>query len=161
MDITYQKICERYLADVCGLISLYETLETKFPMGILNEIRNIFTHLSKATVSKDSNEKEKELKNANEHLKRAIRDGYKYNCLAYEKIYLKFKKEKLYKHKSNHELLIQIEVSHSSAIDKVLVARSNETKVKAEIVGDEFEYYEQAFAEYKNMRELIITLYKS
>lgn len=160
MNERYHTICAKYLSEVCELVSLYETLETTFPLGVLNETRNIFTHLAKAKTTDNEKEEQTELTNAEGHLKRAIRDGYKYNCLAYEKIYRHFKEEKLFEDSSERTVLSQIETLHNKAIDKVLEARSCERKIKADIIGDEFGFYKQAFDEYKKMRELIISLHK-
>lgn len=159
MNKIYHEICFDYLNKVCESVSTYETLETTFPLGVLNEIRNLFTHLAKSEISEDSNEKNKEMENAQKHLKRAIRDSYKYNCLAYEKLYSNLKKEKLYENEAFHIILRQIETSHDKAVAEVIEARSYERKVKAEIVGDEFEHYEKAFAEFETMKKLIDALH--
>lgn len=159
MNELYHKICADYLSVVCRLISLYETLETNFPLGVLNEIRNVFTHLAKAEITQDKSEESTEFAHAKEHLKRAIRDGYKYNCLAYEKIYKNLVEQKLYGDVSSNEFLKQIEVAHDQAVAEVIEARSYERKVKADIVGGEFEHYENAFKFFEEMKNLIVKLH--
>ncbi len=76
------------------LIQSYEVFYKDFPITILNEIRAITSHISKCYNEEVTTEKiDEHIGKARNHLKRAILDGYKYNCLAIQDYVTKFKDE--------------------------------------------------------------------
>jgi len=88
-------IYKNYIEDICPLILRYEILVNSFSVEILNEIRAVFTHLSKYNLVDDALIREKNLSKAEGHIKRAKLDCYKYLCTAYEDEYSKF--DEMYK----------------------------------------------------------------
>ena len=89
-------IYKNYIEVICPYIIQYELLDNSFPIEIINEIRAVFTHLSKYYLSDDVLTKEKNVTKAESHIKRTILDCYKYICTAYEDKYKAF--EEKYKH---------------------------------------------------------------
>ena len=90
MDIKQEKeikaIYKEYATVLNPLIQNYEAVGGDFPIEILNEIRSIFSHLSKCYNGKASQKKiDTNVKKARNHLKRAVLDGFKYNILAYQR----------------------------------------------------------------------------
>ena len=108
-------IYTNYINIICPYSLHYETLSNRFPIEILNEIRDVLTHLSKYNLSDDDSIREKNLSKAESHIKRSILDCYKYICLAYEDEYSKF--EKMYK---NTDLSF---VDNGEFLPKLLEAR--------------------------------------
>lgn len=65
-----------------------------FPVEILNEIRSIFTHFARVyDDASDIANVSSELSKAEDHLRRAILDCYKYGCLSLSDFYNMFRKE--------------------------------------------------------------------
>lgn len=85
------KIYNTYLDVISPFIFNLEILEFQFPVAILNEIRAIFTHLSKLHIYiskyKTQSEIDEEIRKAERHTRRAILDCYKYLCIAYNDFY--------------------------------------------------------------------------
>lgn len=67
----YQDIIAPYIIEL-------EVRDSEFPIEILNEIRAIFTHLSRYKIQNS----EEDLSAAEGHLKRAMLDCYKYLCIS-------------------------------------------------------------------------------
>ena len=84
-----KKIYEDYLNLIVPLIEQYEVLENEFPVGVLNEIRALFTHMAKASNTQGKI-CSKEVGKAEGHITRLLRDCYKYNCVALEKKYREY-----------------------------------------------------------------------
>ena len=157
LQIRCNKIYKDYLDVVCDQVQRYESLENDFPTGVLNEIRAIFTHFAKMNTVKSDSEKSKELENAERHMKRAKRDCYKYNCMAYEDNYKVFHND-FVKGAYSDECLIKIEEEHDKAINHLIIARSVETGVSNcgdDIKDKEFDNYEQAISHFEAMYNLI------
>lgn len=85
-----------YKEKVNPLISVYNALENSFPIGVINELRDIFSHLTQSLQVADSTEVDHHLSKAHRHLKRAVVDAFKYASMAYSKVYDDFKES--YKH---------------------------------------------------------------
>lgn len=84
------EIFSTYINLINPLIIQYEILTNEFPIEIQNEIRAIFTHLSRCTIELSENNVDLNLSKAKSHAKRAALDCYKYNCLAYSDFYHNF-----------------------------------------------------------------------
>lgn len=159
-----KKIFSDYLNIVTPLITRYEVLSNTFPIGILNEMRAIFTHLAKANEASESN-KEKEINKACGHLTRMIRDAYKYNCLALENKYSQFV-NLILKNNTNlsEELNEQIKLiydTHEIAIGYLFVARQLENSVDSDSIEDQiYENYKKAVNEFEKVDELIKQVHK-
>lgn len=76
---------ESYLSTVQVLLVDYEIITGEFLTQALNEVRSVFTHISRANraSSKDSVLAQDNMVKASRHIKRAILDCYKALCVAY------------------------------------------------------------------------------
>jgi len=91
-DKRIRDICSNYIQVISPLVLKYEVLANNFPTEVLNEIRAVFTHFAKYTLSDDPSIKGKNLTKAEGHIKRSILDCYKYLCMTYEDVYIDFGK---------------------------------------------------------------------
>lgn len=80
-----------YYDTVNPLVSVYNSLENAFPIGVMNELRDIFLHLSQSLVAESDEMVSHQFEKAQSHLKRAAVDAFKYACMAYAKKYEEFK----------------------------------------------------------------------
>ena len=159
-------IHKNYIEVISPHILQYELLNNKFPIEILNEIRAIFTHLSKYYLSEDISIKENNLLKAESHIKRAILDCYKYICMTYDDKYAEF--ERNYKRidlslVDNGEFLPKLLEKRKNAIELMLEARKSDLLITSddEIGIDEaYKKYETAFIEYSSIYKLINDSYK-
>jgi len=159
-------IYKTYIEVICPLILQYEVLGNSFPIEILNEIRSVFTHLSKYNLSNVVEIKEKNLSKAEGHIKRSILDCYKYLCTAYEDEYSKF--DERYKNTDlsfvdNGEFLTNLLEARNNAKNLVLEARKTDLSVDSdEETNTESAYqkYEEAYAAYSSVSSLINSSYK-
>ena len=158
-------IHKNYIEVICPYILQYELLKNEFPIEILNEIRAVFTHLSKCYLSEDVSIKEKNLLKAEDHIKRAILDCYKYICMIYNDKYVEF--EKNYKRidlslVDNGEFLPKLLEGRKRAVELMLEARESDLAITSdnEIGIDEaYKKYEKAFIAYSSVYELINNSY--
>ena len=89
------EIYDTYVNTISPFILQLETLDGEFPVEILNEIRAIFTHISRCSLAEKSEVYEDNVVKAERHIKRAILDCHKYVCVAYDEHYRRF--DRLYK----------------------------------------------------------------
>lgn len=145
-----QKISDiyaEYKKTVSPLVAFLEANDAEFPVEILNEIRAIFTHFSRTydeSVSDD--EISSEIKKAEGHLKRAILDCYKYNCVSLYDFYSQFRKEYKFADLScidNGDFLTHITQNFAEAKKQLLEAKISERKNKDK--EDLYAEYETAF----------------
>lgn len=73
-----EKIYIQYQNIISPFITELEVRDTEYPIEIFNEIRAIFTHLSRYKMQQS----EKDIISAENHVKRAILDCYKYLCIS-------------------------------------------------------------------------------
>jgi len=159
-------IHKNYIEVICPYIIQYELLSTSFPSEILNEIRAVFTHLSKNFLSDDVLIKEKNISKAESHIKRAILDCHKYICTAYEDKYNEFKRD--YKNVDlslvdNGEFLPKLLETHKDAITLMQDARKSDLLITSddETNADEaYVKYEKAYLKYSSLYQLIESSYK-
>ena len=159
-------IYKNYIEIICPYIIQCELLDNEFPIEILNEIRAIFTHLSKYYISDDISIKGKNLSKAESHIKRAILDCYKYLCYAYEDKYKEF--EITYKKVDlslidNGEFLPKVIEGHKEALALMLDARKSDLVINSDDetnVDDSYKKYESAFNKYSSVYEFINSSYK-
>ncbi len=83
------EIYQTYQEVIAPLILTIEVVDGEFPIEILNEIRSIFTHLSRYKLQNS----EKDLASAQRHVKRAVLDCYKYLCVSYFEEVKRFRHE--------------------------------------------------------------------
>ena len=159
-------IYKTYIEVICPYIVQYELLDNTFPVGILNEIRAVFTHLSKYYLSDELDIKEKNISKAEGHIKRAILDCHKYICIAYDDKYKKF--ERKYKHTDlsfvdNGEFLPKLLEARKDAIEAMKTAKKTDFVINSddEINCDEaYSKYEKAFVAYSLVNDQIDNSYK-
>lgn len=63
---------------IAPFITELEVRDTEYPIEIFNEVRSIFTHLSRYKIQKQA----KDLISTESHVKRAILDCFKYMCVS-------------------------------------------------------------------------------
>jgi hypothetical protein len=161
-----KEIYKDYLNVICPYIVKYELLAGEFPVEILNEIRAIFTHLSKYYLSDDNSIKEKNISKAEGHIKRSILDCYKYICVALDDQYKKF--EKKYERVDlsfidNGEFLPELLETRKNAIDLMKNARETDFSIDSDDeinCAEAYTRYERAFIAYSNVEKLIDDSYK-
>jgi hypothetical protein len=143
-----------------------ELLEGKFPVEILNEIRAVFTHLSKYYLSDDNSIKENNVRKAEGHIKRSVLDCYKFICVALDDKYKKF--ESNYERVDlsfidNGEFLPKLLETRKNAIGLMKSARETDFSVNSDDetnCAEAYTRYEKAFIAYSNVEKLIDDSYK-
>ena len=150
------EIHSQYLHTISPLIMSIEVLDGEFPIEILNEIRSIFTHLSKCNLSDDATIIERNISKANSHIKRAIIDCFKYSCLAFEDSYKGF--DTNYKNVDlsevdNGEFLPGLSVKRKLAKEKITQAKLLELSTSDE--NTLYGAYEDAHNAYADVYNLI------
>ena len=78
-DEEYKKIYSDYLEVIVPLVSFYESISSSFPIGILNEIRAIFTHIAKSVILESDEDKKRQIEKISGNMVAAIRGCYMYN----------------------------------------------------------------------------------
>jgi len=161
-----ENIYKEYVNVICPYIVDYELLTNTFPDAILNEIRAIFTHLSKYYLSGDAKAKERNLQKAEGHVKRTILDCYKYICVAYEDKYAEF--DRRYRRVDlslvdNGEFLSRLLEARKNAIALMKDAKKSDLRLDSDDEKSQdaaYAKYEKAFVEYSSVYELVSGSYK-
>ncbi len=76
-------ICKRYLEEIVPLLTNLEIIDLEYPIEITNEIRALFTHLSRCYSFPKTVDIDAQIIAAERHVKRALLDCYKYTCLSH------------------------------------------------------------------------------
>ena len=141
------KIFDEYKKTVFPLVAFLEANDAEFPIEILNEIRSVFSHFSRIYDDSLSDEEiSSELTKAESHLKRAILDGYKYNCVSLYDFYSKFRKEYQFADLSvidNGDFLSQITKNFAEGKRLLFEAKKSERQNKHN--EDLYKEFESAF----------------
>ena len=155
-----QKIYSEYLNSITPLIERYEIFENKYPVGIFNEIRALFTHIAKAE-NMSGDERTREINKAESHVTRLLRDCYKYNCVALENKYIE-SMAVLQKKVCDSNSLTELLKKHNAALDALFVAKCLESSIEAYQKENEiYENYKKAFDIYNEIREQLCLLIES
>ena len=155
-----KKIYSDYLEIICPLIASHELLENKFPVGILNEIRALLTHIAKAE-STDGETRDREIAKAESHVTRLQRDCYKYNCVALERKYVEYMKHLQANPVENLSILGLVK-THEAAIDALFVAKTLESSIESYSRETEiYENYKKAYDLYNEIRASVCTAIKA
>lgn len=85
------RLFELYRKRINPLVSEYNALENSFPLGVMNELRDVFSHLTQSLQSNRGEDVTRHLDKAYRHMKRAAVDAFKYMAMAYSKVYDDFK----------------------------------------------------------------------
>ena len=142
----YQNIIAPFIAEL-------EVRDNEYPIEIFNEIRSMFTHLSRYRIQ----ESEKDIPAAESHTKRAILDCYKYLCISIEEKISKFRNE--YKDinlglADNGKFLPELNRLHLEA--KRVFTEAKEAEIK-DVVSEEEKYnlFENAYNEYSKLDKFL------
>jgi hypothetical protein len=165
-DERIMDIYKAYIEDISPFIIQIEISENRFPVEILNEIRAVFTHLSKYNLSDNASIKEKNLSKAEGHIKRSRLDCYKHLCMIYEDEYSNF--DKMYKDVDlsfvdNGEFLPKLLEARKNAKQLLLDARKTDLSIDSDDetnTGEAYKKYEKAFVAYSLVYNLINDSYK-
>ena len=148
-----EKIYLQYQNIIAPFIAELEVRDNEYPIEIFNEIRSVFTHLSRYKLQKS----DKDLLAAESHSKRAILDCYKYLCISMEEKVCKFRSE--YKDidlglADNGKFLPELNRLELKAKEAFKVAKA--TEVKNEIDEERrYELFESAYNEYSEMDKFL------
>lgn len=139
------------------LISIYNSLENSFPIGVINELRNVFSHLTLSLQEKDHSEINRHLDKAQRHLKRAAIDAFKYACMAFSNVYDDFKES--YKnvdlgYVDNGKLLPDLAKLNAQAENSMHRAKMIESSVHE--VEEMYAAYELAFNSYVTLYNRVL-----
>lgn len=148
-----EKIYLQYQNIIAPFIAELEVRDNEYPIEIFNEIRSVFTHLSRYKLQKS----DKDLSAAESHSKRAILDCYKYLCISMEEKVCKFRNE--YKDidlglADNGKFLPELNRLELKAKEAFKVAKA--TEVKNEIDEEQrYVLFESAYNEYSEMDKFL------
>lgn len=142
-----------YKNKVDRLIAVYSSLENSFPIGVINELRDIFSHLTQSLVTKTSEDVEHHIERAHRHMKRAVADAYKYASMAYSSAYDSFKKD--YESVDlgeidNGEFIVTVSNLNTSAEELMFSAKMLEVDT-THTEDDLYNAYEEAFKSYEEL----------
>lgn len=155
-DSRLSAIYETYLSVISPFIIQLEALDGEFPVEILNEIRSIFTHLARCNSTEKEQIYEENIIKAERHVKRAVRDCFKYLCVAYDEYFRRFTKLNRNVDLSfvdNGHFIQKLSSLHNNAVHNKTEAQKKE--LVAENIEDVFEDYEKAFNSYAAVYNLI------
>ena len=159
--VPYKEKIETLLSEYGKILSPkiieYEVEKNEFPVEILNEIRAIYSHLFRASISSTEDDIEKNVDNALSHSKRAIRDGYKFLCVAYEERYVRFfeRYRRIHWEESClHNQVIEIEERRRTAVRLLREAKEQETVSACSVHGNYLQY-EKAYLNYVELNKLL------
>lgn len=162
-----------YIEEITPFIVSLEVLDGEYPVEIINEIRAIFTHISRCYVFPSINV-DAQITAAERHIKRCKLDCYKYSCLSFtdyiQHFYDVYKRVDLTLI-NNGEFISQLRKKCKSAQKKINSAKQLDTRgvflqeidtynkdfrSYVPVFDDKlFEYYELAYNEYKECYDLI------
>lgn len=146
-------IYKQYQDIIAPFIAELEVRDTEYPIEIFNEVRSIFTHLSRYKIQKQA----KDLISAESHVKRAILDCFKYMCISmaeeindfrnsYKKVDLKLA--------DNGKFLPELDRLEHIAKKSYKTAKVSE--IKKEISDDElYVLFETAYNNYKTLLDFL------
>lgn len=147
-----------YREQVNPLIAVYNVLENSFPVGVINELRDIFSHLTISLLEDNPQSVERQLDKALRHLKRAVVDAFKYAAMAYSKVYDDFRQSYAHvdlSYVDNGKFLPKITDLNMKAEKLMLEAKLIESDVHTD--EEMYTAYELAFNKYAELYELILT----
>lgn len=155
------EIHRKYFEIISPFIIQLEVLDGEFPIEILNEIRAVFGHLSKAHLNNEASIVEHNIEKADSHIKRAILDCYKYLCLAYDDKYKEFSNKYINVDLSvvgDGEFLPLLCQKRNNAIQKLSNAKKLEISKTNE--NDLYNAYEDAYNAYADTYNYIEAFYE-
>lgn len=138
-----------------------EELDDNFPVFILNEIRDTFTHVSRSYLSSNNDVFFDNISKAKGHLIRTVLDCYKYLCMIYDNKYLDF--DRIYKNVDlsnidNGDFLRTLCELRGKAVE--LTRKVRKLEIKAENIEDLYEDFQNAYEAHRKVYDLITSSYK-
>jgi len=154
------EIYDAYINTISPFILQLESLDGEFPVEILNEIRAIFTHISRCSLAKAPEIYEDNIVKAERHIKRAILDCHKYICIAYDEHYKRF--DRLYKGVDlsvvdNGDFLTELCQKRKTAVQ--LLQNAKRLELKGENDNIVYGSYADAYNAYSDVYNLIENSY--
>lgn len=151
------QIFSLYTDKINAMVAVYNSVTGEFPIGVLNELRDIFSHMAQSLLADDPETISRQLGRAQSHCKRAAVDSFKYAATAYSRIYDDFKKT--YQHVDlsyidNGQFLPKLTKLHAEAGQLMTKARLIEADVHTD--DQMYEAYEDAFNCYLALYECIM-----
>lgn len=146
-----KEIYRQYQSVIAYFIAELEVRDTEYPIEIFNEIRSVFTHLSRYKLQGSI----EDLASAERHIKRATLDCFKYMCVsiaeeidqfrkAYRKVDLKLA--------DNGRFLPKLDRLEHQARNAFVSAKRAE--IKGEISEDElYSLFEEAYNKYAELSQ--------
>ena len=147
-----KRIYEQYQEIIAPFIIELEVRDNEYPIELFNEIRSIFTHLSRYKVQSS----EEDISLAEGHVKRAILDCYKYLCISISEKIRNFRNE--YRNTDlgiadNGEFLPKLNQYEAFAMKKYKEAKQAEiAKVSTE---HQYILYEEAYNAYADLDKFL------
>lgn len=152
ITINENDIYEQYQNIILPYIIELEVRDGEYPIEILNEIRAVFTHLSRYKIQGKQNE----VISAGRHIKRAILDCYKYLCISmadeisdfrtdYRKVDLKLA--------DNGKFLPELDRLECSA--KELFKKAKKSEIAKNDDDTQYQLFEDAYNAYFEASEFI------
>ena len=141
-----------YIEDINTFIIRFETVENEFPIEVQNEIRAIYGHLIRATMSTDETIITENIRKMKSHSKRALLDCFKYTSIALADEYTDFMKRYSgvdLTFIENGEFLRRIVDLYNRGREKLQNAKRAETSnLKSEEL---YELYQNAYNEFEKL----------
>lgn len=140
------EVYRQYRDVIAPFVAELEVRDVEYPIEIFNEIRSVFTHISRYKLQNS----EQDLLSAGRHIKRAILDCYKYLCISMAEELFSFRQkyQTIDLHLAdNGRFLPELDRLEANAKNCYLKAKKAETAMQ---VSDDELYclYEDAFNSY-------------
>lgn len=145
-------IYKQYQEVIAPFIVELEVRDTAYPIEIFNEIRSIFTHLSRYKLQNS----EDDIRSAENHIKRAILDCFKYLCISISEKVNSFRRE--YKKvdlglADNGRFLP--ELNRLENIAKTSFIEAKKAEIKKAKTEELYTLYEKAYNDYSALDEFL------
>lgn len=156
-ELRLKQIFKQYTDIICPFIAQLETQDNEYPVEILNEIRAVFTHLSRYELSSVESDKLSNLESMEGHIKRATLDCFKYLCISYDdkfKTLLSLYKDIDMSLVDNGEFLPKITDLLKKSQNTYQEAKKLEIKLTKDSINLVYKKYEQAYNYYSDLISL-------
>ena len=149
-----KRIYEQYETVIAYFIAELEVRDTEYPIEVFNEIRSIFTHLSRYKLNNNVDD----LVSAERHVKRAILDCFKYMCVSFAEEIKEFRhayRKVDLKIAENGHFLPELDKLEDDAKQAYIDAKKSEIRGK---LSEEEVYamYEDAYNKYHELSHYLV-----
>lgn len=151
-----EKLYQQYNIPVKPLLAEIEAIYEKFPLALYNEIRAMNDHVARAFTAKDDSKATEQIGKAENHIKRIIRDCYKYLNLFYKR-----EAEAFDRSICSIEPRSTKDCERMATYGRLSDKATNlveDAKKKEHLVADEKTYqnYQNAYNAYKDLHQFIV-----